>query len=184
MVMGKSKAYVLVYLRMLLGLFVAGICAGCGDRERVVGELHFELRPLTPQGYEAGGVNYCMTLYQAEDVREYFTRAEVHVELGNALGRETDDIGESLTVDTFGDSPDRFILRAEGKDSDEAEVLARAALTHYEGHLMEAQRRFNEERRLHLEQQIKEQKLKVAAAKAKMDVAYEKLKEAEGESGD
>ena len=60
--------------------------------------------------------------------------------------------------------------------------MASEALSRFEDHLIESQRRISEESLAHLEQQIELQKLKVAAAKAEMDAAYEKLNEVDTEA--
>ena len=54
--------------------------------------------------------------------------------------------------------------------------MANRALSRFENHLIETQRRISDESRVNLEKQLELQKLKVAAAKAKMDEAFEKLK--------
>jgi len=113
---------------------------------------------------------------RSKPIRDYFSSEELHTELGEVLGRTSKDIRDSIAVDVRENFDDQFVLRAAGKDMNEAEVLARAALAHYEEHLIKTQGRINEELRLHLEQQIELQERKVAAAKAKMDAALEKLK--------
>lgn len=175
MVMEKSKGSDFVNLRMLVCLLIAGVCAACGDRDRVVSELHFELQPHTSP-------NACFPSNRVAGVREYFSREELHIELGETLGRTESDVGDSLSVDAYEDSNDRFILRAEGKDGKEAGVLASAALARFENHLIESHQSISEESRAHLEKQIDLQKLKVAAAKAKMDAAMEKLKSEQAEN--
>jgi hypothetical protein len=174
--MGKSIVSVRMPWLVSVCLLLAFVFLGCGgcDREPVVSELHFELQPPTSP-------NACFPSDRAAGVREYFSREELHIELGETLGRTESDVGDSLSVEAYADSNDRFILRAEGKAGKEAGVLASAALARFENHLIELHQSIREESRAHLEKQIDLQKLKVAAAKSKMDAALENLESAQPE---
>ncbi len=175
-----GKFYDCAFIRMPVCLLVVIAFAGCGagNKERAVSELHFEIQPLTSP---ERGIAMSIFSGRSEWVHQYFTSEELHAELGELLGRTVEDVGASLTVAASEDSEFRYVLRAKGEDSEKAAVLASEALFRFEDHLIESQRRISEESIAHLEKQIELQKLKVAAAKAEMDAAYEKLKEVDTE---
>ena len=165
-----------VFARVFVCLaFVAGVwsfAASCDDGGRTV-LLEPEEAFKSELTFQLGGA--AQGLPSGAEVIEFFGDDSLHALLADELERGVEDIAASLLINPVDGEMGQYSLTGIGDTGDEAAKLADAAYREFSDQLTKRVEAQMEEEREELNQQMREQEEKVAAARARMAAALEQL---------